>query len=175
VIQQHAANAAADFFATVRGLLRHWAQQLRVWLSVLISLDVVVDNNLQERRAKMKRALNLVMASMMIVGSAAAAQAKGTGNPTGAPGSNFATEHPRRNEANKRVENQRERINEGVKTGKLSEQQAQQLRANDRAIKVQEHAEVRANGGHLTPAQQRQLNQEENANSRLIHDEKHPQ
>jgi hypothetical protein len=48
------------------------------------------------------------------------------------------------------------------------------LRANDRAIKAQEHAEVKANGGHLTKAEQRQLNQEENANSKLIHDEKHP-
>ena len=49
------------------------------------------------------------------------------------------------------------------------------LRANDRAIKQQEHADVKANGGYLTGAQQKQLNQEENANSQLIHDEKHPQ
>ena len=48
------------------------------------------------------------------------------------------------------------------------------LRANDRAIKAQEHAEVKANGGHLTKAEQRQLNREENANSKLIRDEKHP-
>jgi hypothetical protein len=46
---------------------------------------------------------------------------------------------------------------------------------NDRAIKQQEHADVKANGGYLTPAQQKQINQEENANSKLIHDEKHPQ
>jgi len=102
------------------------------------------------------------------------AYAKGKGNPTGAPGSKFATDHPRRNQVNKRVDNQRARINEGVKSGELSKEQAQQLRANDRAIKAQEHAEVKANGGHLTKAEQRQLNQEENANSKLIHDEKHP-
>ena len=123
----------------------------------------------------MKRTLNLVLASILSAGIVTPAQAKGRGNPTGAPGSNFATDHPRRNEVNHRVDNQRQRINEGVRTGKLSEQQAQQLRANDRAIKEQEHADVRANGGHLTPAEQRQVNQEENANSRLIHDEKHPQ
>jgi hypothetical protein len=109
------------------------------------------------------------------VATAGRVEAKGKGNPTGAPGSKFATDHPRRNEVNKRVDNQRERIDEGVKNGKLSEQQAQQLRANDRAIKEQEHAEVRANGGHLTPGEKRQLNQEENANSALIRDEKHPQ
>ena len=100
------------------------------------------------------------------------AEAQGNGNPTGGK---FAKEHPRRNEVNTRVENQRERINQGVKNGKLTGQEAQQLRANDHAIKQQEHADVKANGGYLTPAQQKQINQEENANSKLIHDEKHPQ
>jgi hypothetical protein len=62
-----------------------------------------------------------------------------------------------------------------VKNGTLTGQEAQQLRANDRSIKQQEHADVKANGGHLPPAEQKQLNQEENANSTLIRDEKHPQ
>jgi hypothetical protein len=100
------------------------------------------------------------------------ADAQGNGNPTGG---NFAAKHPRRNEVNTRVEDQRDRINQGLKNGKLTGQEAQQLRANDRAIKQQEHADVKANGGYLTPAQQKQINQEENANSQLIHDEKHPQ
>ena len=100
------------------------------------------------------------------------AEATGKGNPTGGK---FAVEHPRRNEVNTRIDNQRERINQGVKNGTLTSQEAHQLRANDRAIKQQEHADVKANGGHLTPAEQKQLNQEENANSTLIHDEKHPQ
>src|SRR3974390_3400974 len=100
------------------------------------------------------------------------AEATGKGNPTGGK---FAVEHPRRNEVNTRIDNQRERINQGVRNGTLTGQEAQQLRANDRAIKQQEHADVKANGGTLTPAEQRQLNQEENANSTLIRDEKHPQ
>jgi hypothetical protein len=100
------------------------------------------------------------------------AEAEGKGNPTGGK---FAVEHPRRNEVNTRIDNQRERINQGVKNGTLTQQQAQQLRANDRAIKQQEHADVKANGGHLTAGEQKQLNQEENANSTLIRDEKHPQ
>ena len=70
----------------------------------------------------------------------------GTGNPTGGK---FAKEHPRRNEVNTRVENQRERINQGLKNGKLTGQEAQQLRVNDRAIKQQEHADVKGNGGSL--------------------------
>ena len=100
------------------------------------------------------------------------AEATGKGNPTGGK---FAVEHPRCNEVNTRIDNQRERINQGVKNGTLTGQQAQQLRANDRAIKQQEHADVKANGGNLTPGEQKQLNQEENANSTLIRDEKHPQ
>jgi hypothetical protein len=100
------------------------------------------------------------------------AEAQGNGNPAGGK---FAVEHPRRNEVNTRVDNQRERINQGLKNGTLNKQEAQQLRANDRTIKQQEHADVKANGGYLTRAQQKQINQEENANSQLIHDEKHPQ
>jgi hypothetical protein len=102
----------------------------------------------------------------------ARAEAQANGNPTGG---NFAAEHPRRDEVNTRVGNQRERINQGLKNGTLNKQEAQQLRANDRAIKQQEHADVKANGGYLTGAQQKQINKEENANSQLIHDEKHPQ
>ena len=96
----------------------------------------------------------------------------GRGNPVGKPGSKFAQRHPRRNEVNSRVANQRARINQGGKSGKLTTQQIQQLRANDKAIKQQEHAEVKANGGHLTKPERKQLNQEENANSKLIRDEK---
>ncbi len=124
----------------------------------------------------MKR-VNWILVGVIAVGTgfvSSGAQAKGRGNPTGTPGSKFANEHPRRNEVNKRVDNQRERINEGVKDGQLTHEQAAQLRANDRAIKQQEHADVKANGGHLTPADQKQLNQEENANSKMIHDERHP-
>src|SRR5271167_1680365 len=42
------------------------------------------------------------------------------GNPIGAKGSRFATHHPRRNEINKRIANQRSRINQGVASGKLT-------------------------------------------------------
>jgi len=92
---------------------------------------------------------------------------------TAAPGQ-FAKEHPRRAEVNRRMRRQNRRINQGVKNGTLTTQQAQQLKANDAAIKSQERADVKANGGYLTKPEQKQLNQEENANSKLIKDEKHP-
>ena len=92
---------------------------------------------------------------------------------TATPGQ-FAKKHPRRAEVNKRIRNQNKRINQGVKNGSLTPQQAQQLKSNDAAIKSQERADVKANGGYLTKPEQRQLNQEENANNKLIGDEKHP-
>jgi hypothetical protein len=121
----------------------------------------------------MIRMVTYLMAGVLVTSTwIVKAEAQTNGNPTG---SNFAKEHPRRNEVNTRVDNQRARIDQGLKNGTLDKQQAQQLRANDRAIKQQEHADVKANGGYLTPGQQKQINQEENANSQMIHDEKHPQ
>lgn len=49
----------------------------------------------------------------------------------------FANEHPRRAEVNRRLNKQNRRINQGVANGKLTPQQAQQLQANDAAIKAQ--------------------------------------
>jgi hypothetical protein len=113
-------------------------------------------------------------AFVLMLSLTTAVRAENKGNPTGAKGSKFAKQHPRRNEVNKRVKNQRSRINAGEKDGQLTKAQGNQLKANDRAIKQQEHADVKANGGHLTKGEQKQINQEENANSALIHDEKHP-
>jgi hypothetical protein len=114
---------------------------------------------------------HLFFAAAVLLAPAAVVHAANPGNPTGGK---FAKQHPRRNQVNKRVKNQRRRINQGVKDGQLTKGQAKQLRANDNAIKAQEHADVKANGGHLTGAEQHQLNQEENANSQMIHDERHP-
>jgi len=121
----------------------------------------------------MKLAKTLSMAvmsvSLMIPASFCLADA------TPATPGQFAKEHPRRAQVNHRVRNQNKRINQGVKSGELTTAQAQQLKANDKAIKAQERSDVKANGGYLTKNQQKQLNQEENANSKLIADEKHPQ
>jgi hypothetical protein len=115
--------------------------------------------------------LCLAVLAISLLTPATWVMAENPGNPTGGK---FAVKHPRRNEVNKRVKNQRRRINQGLKNGSLTTQQAQQLRSNDNAIKAQEHADVKANGGSLTKPEQRQLNQEENANSKMIYDEKHP-
>lgn len=116
----------------------------------------------------------LFAALALMLAFSTAGYAANRGNPTGAKGSHFAKKHPRRNEVNKRVKNQRARINKDEKSGKITKAQGDQLKANDRAVKQEEHAEVKANGGHLTKDQQKQINQEENSNSKLIRDEAHP-
>jgi len=118
--------------------------------------------------------MKVLLAAFVLAAPAMMVHAENKGNPTGAKGSKFANQHPRRNQVNKRASNQRSRINQGVKNGSLTKGQATQLRQNDNQIKAQEHADVKANGGHLTGAEQKQFNHEENANSTDIHDEKHP-
>lgn len=83
--------------------------------------------------------------------------------------------HPRRDQVNRRENRQLGRINQGVKSGKLTQAQAHQLRGNERALQAQKNADYKANGGaHLTKSQQRQLNQQENGYSQQIHQDKHP-
>jgi hypothetical protein len=118
--------------------------------------------------------VGVILAGVVLLAPVALVSAANPGNPTGARGSKFARQHPWRNEINKRVANQRARINQGVKSGTLTSAQAKQLAGNEKALKQQEHADVKANGGHLTKAEDKQLNQEEHADSTLIHDDKHP-
>ena len=61
----------------------------------------------------------MILAAALCLSPVALVHAGGRGNPIGAPGSKFAKQHPRRNEVNKRVANQRARINQGGKGGKL--------------------------------------------------------
>ena len=87
---------------------------------------------------------------------------------------NWKAEHPRRAEVNHRLNHQNAPINQGLKSGKLSTQQAQALRQQDQQIRQEERTDAAQNGGHITNAEQEQLNQQENAVSREIYQEKHP-
>jgi predicted RND superfamily exporter protein len=84
-------------------------------------------------------------------------------------------EHPRRAEVNKRLKNQNRRINQGVKNGKLTKQQAAQLHKEDHQIRQEERDMASQNGGHITKQEQKTLNQQENAVSGQIYKEKHSQ
>jgi hypothetical protein len=76
--------------------------------------------------------------------------------------------HPRRAEVNQRLAFQNYRINEGVAYGRITPYQAWQLHREDYAIRSEERAMAGINGGYITPAEQRALNQQENVVSRRI-------
>lgn len=80
----------------------------------------------------------------------------------------FEHRHPRRDQVLDRTQRQRHRIAEQVREGELTHAQAQSLRAADRSVAQQQRADAKANGGYITKAQQKDLNQELNADSKQI-------
>ena len=81
--------------------------------------------------------------------------------------------HPRRAEVNHRLHRQNRRINAGLRHGQLNAGEAAQLHSEDQSIRNQERADAAAHNGHITRSERHQLNQEENAESRQIHEERH--
>ncbi len=82
-------------------------------------------------------------------------------------------DHPRREQVNSRLANQNRRIDNGVANGTLSHGQARQLHREDHAIRAEERTDAATHGGHITKAEQRQINRQENQVSRQIYAEKH--
>ncbi len=80
----------------------------------------------------------------------------------------FQKNHPRRDQVNERLANQNRRINQEVKEGEMTPQQARKLHREDRQIRQEERDMASQNGGHITKSEQRVLNQQENAVSRQI-------
>jgi hypothetical protein len=76
--------------------------------------------------------------------------------------------HPRRAEVNGRLAVQNLRIHQEVREGDLTRKQAHALHAEDRTIRKEERFMAGQNGSHITRAEQRALNQQENKVSRQI-------
>lgn len=76
--------------------------------------------------------------------------------------------HPRREQVNNRLANQNRRIHQERKEGELTKGQATKLHREDHTIRREERAMAHTNGGHLTKAEQKALNQQENQASRQI-------
>jgi Ulp1 family protease len=76
--------------------------------------------------------------------------------------------HPRRDQVNDRLAHQNHRIDRELNEGEISKQQANQLHREDHAIRHEERAMAKFNGGHITKREQKALNQQENAVSGQI-------
>ena len=77
-------------------------------------------------------------------------------------------DHPRREQVNKRLAKQNQRIHEKVQSGEISKTEAATLHQEDRAIRQEERTMASQNRGHITKAEQKALNQQENAVSKQI-------
>jgi hypothetical protein len=75
--------------------------------------------------------------------------------------------------ANQRLENQHDRINQGIKSGELTRKEAGHLEAKDARIKNNERFDRRKDNGKLRPAQRASLNKQLNHASRDIYRDKH--
>jgi len=82
-------------------------------------------------------------------------------------------DHPRQDEVNDRLQNQDQRIDQGVKSGELTPREARKLHREDHAIRREEHRYAKHHHGGLSKEEQQKLNREENGVSRQIYQEKH--
>ena len=80
----------------------------------------------------------------------------------------FQKKHPRREQVNNRLNNQNKRIRQERKEGEITKGQAQQLHREDHSIRKEERAMASTNGGHITKAEQKALNQQENQVSKQV-------
>ncbi len=117
-----------------------------------------------------KSLLALAVGGLMLAGSASAQTSTTSGAGPGVvdPG------HPRVNEVNQREENQQQRIGNGVKSGKLNSQQTANLEKRETSVQNREQKDMSQHNGHLTKAEQKGINRQQNRVSKTIYKDKHP-
>jgi hypothetical protein len=76
-------------------------------------------------------------------------------------------------EVHNRVNNQQARINQGVRSGQLTQGEYVRDQNHLDRINAQRRYDLRQNGGHLTPGERGQLNRELNRNSERVYFTKH--
>ena len=81
--------------------------------------------------------------------------------------------HPRVNQVNRRQTRQQKRIAQGIKSGSLNPREAARLEKREAGVQRQEKRDLAKHNGHVTQAEQRQLNRRENRISRSIYRDKH--
>src|SRR5258707_6969904 len=115
-----------------------------------------------------KSLLALAVGGLLVVGSASAqTSTSGAGPGVVDPG------HPRVNEVNQREENQQKRIANGINSGSMNAHETANVERREASVQKQEQADMAKHNGHLTRAEQRQLNRRQDRISRTIYKDKH--
>ena len=115
-----------------------------------------------------KSLLTLAVGGLLIAGSAAAQ----TSTPSGAGPGVVDPGHPRVNQVNRREAKQQKRIGNGVSNGTLTSQQTTNLEKRETAVQNREQKDMAAHNGHLTKAEQRGINRQQNRISKSIYKDK---
>jgi len=114
--------------------------------------------------------LVLAVGGLLLAGSASAQTStttSGAGPGVVDPG------HPRVNQVNRREANQQKRIANGIANNKLSAQQASNLEKREASVQHREQKDMAAHNGHLTKAEQKGINRQQNRISKSIYKDKH--
>ena len=115
--------------------------------------------------SKSKILIGALLASCALAGFAQTAPAAAA---PAAKKEEWREKHPRRAQVNARLANQHRRIRDEVKEGDMSKAKAAKLHREDHQIRQEERDMAAQNGGHVTKAEQRVLNQQENQVSKQI-------
>ncbi len=86
---------------------------------------------------------------------------------------NAAQDHFGKSEVGQRQENQQDRIAQGIKSGQLRPGETAKLENQQQGINREVHGMRQANGGKLTQADKKAVNQQQNKASGNIYDKKH--
>ena len=116
--------------------------------------------------------LALAVGGLLVSGSAFAQTSTQSTPATAGPGV-VDPGHPRVNQVNKREQNQQNRIANGVKNGSLSPNQTANLEKREASVENREQKDMAAHNGHLTKAEQRGINRQQNRISKKIYKDKH--
>ena len=114
-----------------------------------------------------KSLLALAVSGLMVAGSAAQ-----TTTPAAGPGA-VDPGHPRVNQVNRRQTRQQKRIANGINNGSLNPKETAHLENREAKVENTEQKDMAAHNGHLTKAEQKNLNHRENRISRSIRRDKH--
>ena len=86
---------------------------------------------------------------------------------------NAATDQYGNNEVGARKNAQQQRIANGIRSGQMTPAEAAKSEKTEQSINKNIKTDRQANGGKLTPAQQKNINRQQNGASKQIHEEKH--
>jgi len=118
-----------------------------------------------------KSLLVLAVGGLMVAGSAAA---QTTTTTSGAGPGAVDPGHPRVNQVNRREGRQQQRIAKGIENGKLNSRQTTNLEKRETRVQNREQKDMAQHNGHLTKAEQKGINRQQNRISKSIYKDKHP-